>query len=302
MNKPKKKAESNVDLNKQHIDETSEIYINLLCDRYKNRGVSSKIKSDADAHESKHAVRPSKLQNVPGVDMPADEKDYKSGNYNGVSYMTSDDFLKLYKERRDFNAPAATSRTQAEYDEIQKKDNEKKADADGKSPKKAKWLAVKYELKTRVKKVKSKLNAEGFKELSEEWFPPDEVENRREGKKSRFPKKSIPAFVIVTLSLLLIVSGSVMVSHAEIEVSKLENKIIRYERERDELDSKLRTGTDMMAVREWALSQGMVGREYLNSKYIELENSEDTEKFEKDNGDGIIKTFLKAIGIIHDDK
>ena len=302
MNKPKKKAESNVDLKKQQLDETSEIYINLLCDRYKNRGVSTKVQADAKAQTKNDAERTVKPQGVPGVDMPEDGESYQSGSYMGVSYMTSDDFAKYYKERREFNAPHPPMRDKAEYDEIEKKDKEKRAEANSVSPKKAKWLAVKYELKTRAKKIKSKLNAEGFKEISGEWFPPDEVENRREGKKSRFPKKSIPAFVIITLSLFLIVSGSVMVSHAEIEVSKLENKIIRYERERDELDSKLQTGTDLWAIREWALGEGMVSREYLNSKYIELENDEITEKFEKNNEDGIFKTFLKAIGLINDEK
>lgn len=298
MDKPKKKAESNVDLKKQQIDETSEIYINLLCDRYKNRGVSSKVRNDATSSDTAKAI---KNKAIPGVDISSDGEDYQSGSYMGVSYMTSDDFLKFYKERREFNAPNAPSRSKAEYDAIENKASEKKAEAQGASPKKAKWLAVKYELKTRAKKIKSKLNAEGFKELSSEWFPPDEVENRREGKKTRFPKKSIPAFVIVALSLLLIVSGSVMVSHAEIEVSKLENKIIRYERERDQLDSKLQTGTDLMSVREWAISQGMVSREYLNSKYVELENGDITEEHEKAEKDGIIKTFLKAIGLINDD-
>lgn len=302
MNKPKKKAESNVDLKKQELDETSEIYINLLCDRYKNRGVSSKVKTDVKTQVDGEVAKTVKSYGIRGIDAPQDEKSYQSGSYMGVSYMTSDDFAKYYKERREFNTPNAHKRDKSEYDEIEKKDREKKAGESSVPPKKALWLAIKYELKTRAKKIKSKLNAEGFKELSGEWFPSDEVENRREGKKSRFPKKSIPAFVIITLSLLLIVSGSVMVSHAEIEVSKLENKIIRYERERDELDSKLQTGTDLMAIREWALGEGMVSREYLNSKYIETQNDEMTEKYKKDDGDGILKTFLKAIGLINDSK
>ena len=302
MSKPKKKAESNVDLKKQHVDETSEIYINLLCDRYKNRGVSTKVSTDARNSIPSESEKSAKPRNIPGVDIPENEESYQSGSYHGVSYMTSDDFLKFYKERREFNAPRSRSRDQAEYDEIEKKDKEKKAEENSISPKKAKWLAVKYELKVRARKIKSKLNVEGFKELSGEWFPPDEIENRREGKKSRFPKKSIPAFIIVTVSLLLIVSSSIMVSHAEIEVAKLENKIIRYERERDELDSKLQTGLDLAAVREWALSQGMVNREYLNSKYIEFDDDEMTEKYEKDREDGIFKTFLRAIGLINEDK
>ena len=299
-NKPKKKAESNVDLKRQQLDQTSELYLNLLCDRYKNRGVTTKVQRDASAQTNDEAKKIAEQYAAHGIDVPCDESQYKSGTHQGVSYMTSDDFAKYYRERREINTSSFKMRTQSEYDEIQKQDKEKRDKENSVSPKKAKWLAVKFELKKRAKKVKSKLNVEGLKEVSGEWFPPDAEENRRVSKKSRFPKKSIPAFIIITLSLLLIVSGSVMVSHAEIEVSKLENKIIKYERERDELDSKLQTGLDLMAIREWAIGEGMVGREYLNSKYIDLEEEDATEKYEKENGEGAFKTFLRAIGLIND--
>ena len=295
-----KKAESNVDLKRQQLDEASEMYINMLCDRYKNRGVTTKIHKDAHAQAQKEAAKTQKPYVPHEVDPSRDDGGYQSGSHNGVSYMTSDDFAKYYRERREFNTSNSKMRAQSEYDEIQKKDKENKEKESSISPKKAQWLAIKYELKKKAKEVKSKLNAEGLKELSGEWFPPDEEENRREGRKSRFPKKSIPAFIIITLSLLLIVSGSVMVSHAEIEVSKLENKIIKYERERDELDSKLQTGLDLMAIREWAIGEGMVSREYLNSKYIDLEDEDATEKYEKEDKEGVFKTFLRAIGIIND--
>ena len=235
--------------------------------------------------------------NARAIEVPADDKRYRNGNFQGMSYMTSDDFAHYYKDRRDFNTSYAYHRSQSEYDEIEKQDKEKKAKENSVSPKKALWLAIVYELKTRAVAIKDKLNVEGLKEFSNIWFPRDNEENRREGKKSRFPVKSIPAFLIITVSLLLIVSGSVMVSHAEIEVSKLENRIIRFERERDELDAQLDTRSDLMEIRKWAIAQGMVGREYLKSEYIEIENDEVTEKFEKDNP-SIIRRFLEAIGII----
>ncbi len=300
MDKPKKKAESNVDLKKQQLDETSEIYINLLCDRYKNRGITSKVKTDARAQARGEDKKAANTYAARGIDISDNEEKYRSGSYMGMSYMTSDDFANYYRDRREFNAPRVPSRAQSEYDEIERKDREKKAEANSVPPKKALWLAVRYELKKRIKAVKSKLNAEGLKELSNEWFPPDVEENRREGKKTFFPKKSIPAFIIVTVSLLLIVSGSVMVSHAEIEVSRLENKIISYKEERDELDSKLQTSLDLMAIREWALGEGMVSRDYLNSKYLELEDGEMIEKYEKESDEGIFRTFLRAIGLISD--
>ncbi len=302
MSKPQRKAESNVDFKNQQLDKESELYINMLCDRYKNRGVTVKVKKDAKRIEGDEGAPPKSTHTVRGIDSPEDASRYKSGSFMGVSYMTSDDFAEYYRQRRGFNTLRAVPRAQSEYDEIARADKEKKAEKGDISPKKELWLAIVYETKTRVKAIKDKLNAEGLREVSDEWFPLDKREDRREGKKSHFPKKSIPAFIIITLSLLLIVSGSIMVSHAEIEVSKLENRIIAYERERDELNSKLKTKSDLMEIREWAISEGMVSREYLNSKYIEIENGERTEVYEKEADDGIIKTFLKAIGLITDEE
>ena len=301
MNKPKKKAESNIDFKAQQLDENSEIYINLLCDRYKHRGITTKVKSDAAAQSRKNeaASKAAAQISVNTGEIFANDEKYKHGNFQGVSYMTSDDFAHYYKDRRDFNTSRATRRTEGEYEEIAKKAQEKKAKEDSVPPKKALWLAIVYELKTRAKKIKDKLNAEGLKEFSESWFPRDDEENRREGEKSRFPLRIVPAFVVITISLLLIVSGSVMVSHAEIDVSKLENKIVRLERERDALDAELNTRIDLMEIRKWAIGEGMVGREYLNSKYIELENDEMTEKIEKERKPSLIRRFLEAVGIIN---
>ena len=300
MNKPKKKAESNIDFKAQQLDENSEIYINLLCDRYKNRGITTKVKNDAAQSRKNEAISKTAAEiSAKTGEISANDEKYKHGNFQGVSYMTSDDFAHYYKDRRDFNTSRAKRRTEGEYEEIAKKDQEKKAKESSIPPKKALWLAIAYELKTRARKLKGKLNAEGLKEFSAAWFPRDDEENRREGEKSRFPKRSIPVFVIVTISLLLIVSGSVMVSHAEIDVSKLENKIVRLERERDELNAELNTRIDLIEIRKWAIGEGMVGKEYINSKYIELESDEMTEKIEKESKPSLIRRFLEAIGVIN---
>ena len=299
MNKPKKKAESNIDFKKQQVDEDSELYINMLCDRYKHRGITTKVQTDADSiNKNDQSATKTAQINGRAIEVSAADEKYKNGNFRGVSYMTSDDFAKYYKDRRDFNTSRAFRRSQNEYDEIAKNDAEKKAKENEISPKKALWLAIVFELKTRAKAIKSKLNVEGLKELSRDWFPRDNEENRREGKKRRFPVRAIPAYVIVTLSLLLIVSGSVMVSHAEIEVAKLENIVLKYEKQRDELNDKLETRNDLMEIRKWALEQGMVGREYLNSKYVDLENDEKTEKIEKVKEPSFIRKILEAFGII----
>lgn len=300
MKKTKKTAESNVDLKSQQVDDQSELYINLLCDRYKHRGVTTKVQFDADVQANNQKKKSVDRYNTRNFDEPQDGMNYRSGEFGGMSYMTSDDFAKYYKEKREFNTLGAVHRTKSQYEEIEKQDKEKKMQANSVSPKKAQWLAIKYEMGKRAKSIKSNLNVEGYKKFSKEWFPRDAFENRREGNGSKFPIKSIPAIVIIAVSLMLIVSGSVMVSHAEIEVSKLENRIIRYESERDELDSKLQTGIDLMEIRKWALGEGMVSREYVNSKYVDLENDEITEKYEKEKDEGIFKTFLRAIGLISD--
>ena len=80
-----------------------------------------------------------------------------------------------------------------------------------------------------------------------------------EGKKTRMPKRVLPALALVTLSLLMVVCSSVMVSRASREVSKLENQIESLEDIRDDLDADLEVKNNMLMIKEIAVKEyGMI--------------------------------------------
>ena len=278
-----------------------DVYINMLCERYKNRGVTTRVKCDADAQSSRHKIA---VCNAPGaysIDYmrvsPFDAK-YRTGSYKGKSYMSSEDFALYYRDLRDYRTPRQASRAEEEYAEIQQRSIEKKKEIEaGTRSKKAKWLALTHTVKSKIKEVKSRLNLEEFKRFSADWFPADCEENRREGKTKKMPRGIVPSFVIVGLSLLLIVSGSVMVSRAEMKVSDLEYQIDSYEATRDELLVDIELKNDMLMVKEWAMQNGMVSGEYVNSKHIDIENPESIESFEKKEEKGFFHKLLIAIGL-----
>ena len=278
------------------------VYINMLCERYKNRGVTTRVRCDADAQSSRHKIAVCNAPLAYSIDYmrvsPFDSK-YRTGSYKGKSYMSSDDFALYYRDLRDYRTPKQACRAEEEYIEIEQRSIEKqKAIEAGTRSKKAKWLALTHTIKAKIKETKSRLNLEEFKKFSADWFPADCEENRREGKSKRIPRGIVSSFVVVALSLLLIVSGSVMVSRAEMEISDLEYQIDSYEAQRDELLVDIELKNDMLMVKEWAMQNGMVSGEYVNSKHIDIENPESFESFEKKEEKGIFYKLFSAIGLI----
>lgn len=296
-----------IDISKNISDgkDLCKAYIELLCERYKNRGVTSRIKHDATLQEEKHSAcvlnLPFVYRNEKMHVSPYDSR-FRTGKYKGATYMTSDDFANYYRELRDYRTPRNTSRTDEEYAEIERRAEEKQKLIDaGTRSKKAKWLALTHVLKARLTAIRSHLNREEYKRLSSEWFPADLEEDRREGKVKKMPRGVIPSFCVVAVSLLMIVASTVMVSRAEMEISSLENQISDYKQEKKELDVDIELKSDMIRIKEWAMQNGMVSGEYINSKFVDIEDEEKIESFEEEKNDSAIKKFLAAIGILNND-
>ena len=284
--------------------EICDVYINLLCERYKNRGVTSRVKQDAQRQSERHNID---VRNAPaayGIEYmkvsPYDAK-FRTGEYKGQAYMSADDFANYYRALRDYKTPRQASRSEDEYAIIEEKAIQKRKEIEaGTRSKKAKWLAILHILKAKLSQVRSHLNRQEYKKFSAEWFPADCEENRRESKGRKIPKGIIPSLVIVSLSLLMIVTSTVMVSRAEIEVADLEYQIDSREKIRDELLVDTELKNNMLIVKEWAMQNGMVSGEYVNSKHIDVEKPESIQSFEKTEQKGVFQKLLEAIGIIKD--
>ena len=109
--------------------DVSSLYIDMLCERFKDRGIKT-CGASAEAHAELYRRIESRKSRVNAADPK-----YKSLNINGRSYMTSDDFAAYYKDLRDYKMPRFYSRAESEYEEA-KALAEKKVQESGNSPKK----------------------------------------------------------------------------------------------------------------------------------------------------------------------
>lgn len=271
--------------------DVSGLYIDMLCERFRERG----IRRAPDIQEKKTISRKSAI-GIFGDEISAYDKKYRTMGQDGKSYMSSDDFATYYKDLRGNKMPHFYSRDEREYKEAEAM--AKNVQESGRSPKKALWLAIKSSVKKKVKKLPTYLSASERKRISAEWFPIDKKENRVDGRADRMPRGAVAVLFTVTLSLLLIVCGSVMVSRTGGEVSKLENKIERLEREREELKSKLEVKNDLLSFQRIAVEEyGMISYDFAASRYIDITEDEKIEEYTHSaKKESLIDRLLGAIG------
>ncbi len=266
----------------------SALYIDMLCERFKNRGIKSGL-SEAKSAEIRRNAEMLGLE-IDGVSA-YDEK-YRTMRIDGKSYMSSDDFAAYYKDLRGYKMPHFYSRAEKEYDEAEA--GAKNVQESGKPPKKALWLAIKRRTKdTALEFVNGYIVNEARKQVEEEVV---------EGKKKRFPRGVIPTLAAVTLSLLLIVCSAVMVSRASREVSILEDDVEELMEVRDDLATVLEVKNNMLDIKRVAIEEfNMISREYAKSVFIDVKEDEKIVLYDKGLvGESFIRTLLKAIGLIGD--
>ena len=111
--------------------DVSGLYIDMLCERFKDRGIRT-----AGAEGAERAELYRQLENrTSHRRVSAEDSKYKSLNINGKSYMSSDDFAAYYKDLRDYKMPRFYSRAESEY-EAAKAQAEKNVQESGNPPKK----------------------------------------------------------------------------------------------------------------------------------------------------------------------
>ena len=280
------------------------LYIDMLCERFKDRGIKTSVRSSADTEKKKESARKKLISLYPQMaGVSADDEKYKNLKVGTRSCMSSEDFANYYRDLRDYKMPRFYSRAEKEYEEADAAHKAEKVQESGKPPKKAKWLAITKHAKERIKEIPSHLNKEEFSEFANEWFLFDKGEEAKEGKKKKMPKKVVPTILTVTLSCLLIVCGSVMVSRATREVGSLEDKVDSLNLQINDLEGKLEKKNDMLEIRRIAVEEyGMVSAGYISSRYVDVQEGEKLESVrEKNKGDSWFRELLKAIGIIKGD-
>ena len=263
------------------------LYIDMLCDKFKNRG----IKTGLSAERTAEIKRDAKFLGIELESVSAKDEKYRTMKIDGKAYMSSDDFAAYYKDLRGYKMPHFYSRAEMEYEAAEA---DKNVQESGKPPKKALWLAIK-------KRTEKAARAFG-KEYVVDEFHRHFSEELPAGRKKRFPKGVIPTLAVVTLCLLLVVCSSVMVSRASSDVSRLEYQIDILEESKNDLEGKLVEKNNILDIRKIAIEEyNMISSGFAMSKFLDVTEDEEIELFNKADGEeSFWKTIFKAIGFISD--
>ncbi len=235
-----------------------------LRQRYQNRGVSVSVKStmllQTEQEEATRAIAPQAYVLFDARSKIADQ--YRSGEYNGSKYMTSDDFVRYFKTRRSFYMPEIKEELPQEENVAVPERRRHASAGDG--------------------LMKSESGKEGhlasawsaLKVLREKWLPMERKEGREETSKFRLPAATMSGIAVFAVSLGLIVGGSVMLGNASGEVGQLNSTIARLEAQENELQGKLDLKYNVDEIEAEAKSLGMIKRQYVDNEYVTVNGEE----------------------------
>lgn len=129
-----------------------------------------------------------------------------------------------------------------------------------------------------------------------EWLPSGERYIRVRNQK-RFPLAMVMMIIAVSVSLMLIVFGSVMTSHMEREVCALNNELAELNDVIEELEGELALKNDPLKMEQLAKELGMVRGEYVQTRLLQTEQEEHVVVYAEEEHQTIsLATLLSAIG------
>ena len=266
---------------------SNESYTRCLAElraRYGTRGVGVSVRKDAIEQVKKEEQTKPTTSYYLFDSRSGIASSYRSGEYNGSKYMTSDDFVRYFRSRRPYTSPVQ-SKAQTELAEM-KADHpaaRKKSAREGSSDSKEGHL---------ITRAVSYLNG-----LKEKWLPIESKEGRTVGKKFRFPVAATAYVLIFAFSMGLIVSGSVMIGNASGELGEMNTQIAVLEARESELQSELDLKYDIESIKADAEALGMISGEYAGGKTIQNDTDEEIEVYEQEEEKNIFAVLLSAIGI-----
>lgn len=129
------------------------------------------------------------------------------------------------------------------------------------------------------------------------WFNVERADTSSE--KKRFPLSALASIVAVAASLMLIVTGAIMVTSAEEDLNLLQREIDVMADEVAEMRSDMNVEDDLLEIRRIAMEEyGMVEEEYVKMDYVSVRSDDEVEAFEEERNDKIgLGALLSAFGI-----
>ncbi len=259
--------------------------------RYRGRAVSNNIKNEAASlarADAEYAASPESYVLFDSRSKIADS--YRSGEYNGSKYMTSDDFVRYFKSRRAFYMPRVIKSEEAKAQE-----SENSAVPVRKNGASSKGLS-RAESGSKEGHIQGLLSI--AKELALKWFPIERKDERGIGRGFRLPASAVAGIAVFALSMTLIVSGSVMVGDATAEIGRIDSEISSLKEEKADLECELALKYNISEIESDVKELGMVKRQYADNEYIKLENDEKVVVYDDGEEKDIeLAALLSAFGI-----
>ena len=286
-------------------------YIEMFCERYRDRGIAGRMHTDAAKQEKKEALsRAITPGSYVGTEKLAGKEKldaYRTGISDGKRYMTADDFARYYHDQRGYKYPQYRTATDAErIAAVQAVVAANPRETRLEQPKKAGWLTDTDKLPAFLQKLMTRPAFVRLNEWAGETFPREtevRFETRDHGaRRSRpIPAGLVAALVTVVVSMTMVITSTVSVSQATREVSELKQSVADLREVHGELSDQLDLKNDMLAIEDKATNElGMVHEKYLNGEYLTEEVEDHLEVYDEDR-DGEGKTglawLLSAFGI-----
>ena len=261
--------------------------INELRSRYQGRGLSNSIGTEARANRENAKIEGP--ENYVLFDSRSNIADsFRSGVYNGSKYMTSDDFVRYFKSRRDFYMPEALRKKQEEA--------EGKVVAKKRTAGRVSKELVPSDSDSKEGHLAPLISA--LKELKNKWCPVEPREGRSQIGRMRIPVAAMSGLAVFTLSLGLIVGGSVMIGNASGEVGRLNSEISVLEARQTDLEGKLDLKYNINEIEEDARSLGMIKRENADNEFTPIEGDNEVIVYEENRDENVgLAALLAAFGI-----
>jgi hypothetical protein len=279
------------------VEQTNDSYNRCLDElraRYKGRGISNSIKNEAAMIAKKEAnARAVASESYVLFDSRSNIADsYRSGEYNGSKYMTSDDFVRYFKTRRAFYMPEVLRLKQEEEAAINSTAPVRKNGARSRELMGSESGSKEGHLKTIIS---------ALEKIKNKWFPMEAGRTFSERQRFKMPVAIMSGMAVFTLSLGLIVGGSVMIGNASGDLGRINSEIAVLEAKEADLEGKLDLKYDINQIEADAKDLGMIKREHADNRYVSIEGGKDVIVYDNaDEGEAPYAALLAAFGVALD--
>ncbi len=253
---------------------TARQYIEMFCNRYRDRGIAGRVHADAAKQEKQEAlnraIAPGAYVMTETLENERNANAYRTGMSDGKPYMTVDDFARYYHDQRGYKFPQYRTVASVRPGEAAMAVEARAAEGELRS-KKAGWLADTDKCPAPVRKLMKYRFVRFLNEWAGETFPREaEIRRAPVQKRRLLPAGVVASLVTVAVSMSLVIGSTVLVSQSTRELSQLKQEVGVQEEIIDRLSDELALKNDALGIEQRAQQDlGMVPERYLSAGYIQ---------------------------------